>query len=819
MPSASMPAQAPVVRDIVLIGGGHSHVGVLMRFAMQPEPGVRLTVICRDTDTPYSGMLPGYVAGHYSFDDVHIDLRRLCQFAGARFYRTHVTAIDREEQRVICHARPAVGYDLLSINIGSTPRLDHIQGIGDPEALDAPVVAVKPISTFQQRWLNLLERARAAQHPLEIVLVGGGAGGVELLLAIQQRLAHEMPVGLLPRLTLITRGKRLLPTHATEVGDMLAATLRERGITVHFGEEINAVESATEALAVSTLGSTTPSSTTPSARSQRLLISTSGKHYPADEAIWVTRAGGARWLEQTGLSLDDDGFLKVRDTLQTLDDAAIFAAGDIAHQVNHPREKAGVFAVRQSRPLADNLRRAIRGEPLKDYVPQTRWLALISTGDRAAIASRGRLGVISPQLRPWLWRWKDHIDHKFMTRFNDLPSMQNASANRGGLLALAERCRNAWQALAGASGRLHPHLTAELDEQEARQALSALAMRCGGCGAKVGANVLSRALASLSPLENADVLVGLHAPDDAAIVRVPDGQALVHSVDFFRAFIDDPYLFGRIAANHALGDLYAMGARPHTATAIATVPQGVERKIEPLVRELMQGATDVLNAAGCSLVGGHTGEGQELALGFALNGLVDESMTDVTCKGGMQPGEVLLLTKALGTGTLLAAHARLEARGRWIDGALDSMQQSSQQAADILRAHHASASTDVTGFGLLGHLVEMTRASGVDAELDITALPILDGAEDCVARGVVSSLQPANLRLKRALKDPQTLLDHPRYPLLFDPQTAGGLLASVPLAHAEPCLAALKAAGYSASAIIGRVREQGDALAPISVTR
>ncbi|WP_205700438.1 selenide, water dikinase SelD [Cobetia marina] len=796
MPSASMPAKAPIVRDIVLIGGGHSHVGVLMRFAMQPEPGVRLTVICRDTDTPYSGMLPGYVAGHYTFDDVHIDLRRLCQFAGARFYRDQVIDIDRGQRRVICAERPAVDYDLLSINIGSTPRLSHIDGIGDPEAADAPVVAVKPISTFQQRWLSLLERARSAERPLDIVLVGGGAGGVELLLAIQQRLAAELPDTLAPNLTLITRGQRLLPTHSPEVSAALATTLHERGIQVHFGEEITAVESST-------------------ASSQRQLISASDSHYPADEAIWVTRAGGARWLEKTGLSLDEDGFLKVRDTLQTLEDDAIFAAGDIAHQVNHPREKAGVFAVRQSRPLADNLRRAVRGESLHPYIPQSRWLALISTGDRDAIASRGNLGLVSPWLRPWLWRWKDHIDRQFMARFNELPSMQDT----GGLAGLQQRISAAWQALKGGDGRLHPRLTAELDEQEAHQALSALAMRCGGCGAKVGASVLSRALQSLAPRENPDVLVGLHAPDDAAIVRVPEGQALVHSVDFFRAFIDDPYLFGRIAANHALGDLYAMGATPHTATAVATVPQGIERKVEPLVRELMQGATEVLNEVGCTLVGGHTGEGQELALGFALNGLVEENLAGVTCKGGMQPGEVLILTKAIGTGTLLAANARLEARGRWIDAALESMQQSSQQAANILRAHQASASTDVTGFGLLGHLVEMTRASGVDAELEIDALPILDGAEDCVARGVVSSLQPANLRLKRALKDQAGVIDHPRYPLLFDPQTAGGLLASVPAGEAESCLAALKAAGYHASAVIGRILPQGDAQAPISIKR
>ncbi|MGS0468297.1 FAD-dependent oxidoreductase [Cobetia marina] len=206
------------------------------------------------------------------------------------------------------------------MNIGSTPRLSHIDGIGDPEAADAPVVAVKPISTFQQRWLRLLERARSAERPLDIVLVGGGAGGVELLLAIQQRLAAELPAALAPNLTLITRGQRLLPTHSPEVSAALATTVHERGIRVHFGEEITAVESSTTS-------------------SQRQLISASGSRHPADEAIWVTRAGGARWLEKTGLSLDEDGFLKVRDTLQTLEDDAIFAAGDIAHQVNHPRER------------------------------------------------------------------------------------------------------------------------------------------------------------------------------------------------------------------------------------------------------------------------------------------------------------------------------------------------------------------------------------------------------------------------------------------------------------------------------------------------
>lgn len=290
----------------------------------------------------------------------------------------------------------------------------------------------------------------------------------------------------------------------------------------------------------------------------------------------------------------------------------------------------------------------------------------------------------------------------------------------------------------------------------ASQALSAVAMRCGGCGAKVGASVLSRALADLVPRPNDAVLIGLHAGDAAAAVRVPPGKAVVHTVDFFRAFIEDPYVFGQIAANHALGNIFVMGAESQSATAIATLPPGLEDKIEEQLRQMMSGAVQVLDAAGCALVGGHTGEGSEL-----------------------------VLTKPIGTGTLLAAHARLVARGRWVQGALDMMRQSSQDAARVLRAHGATACTDLTGFGLLGHLLELVRASGVDAQLSLSALPLLEGAQECVAQGIVSSLQAANVRLRRAMHNQEACADHPHYPLLFDPQTAGGLLASVPEAQAQ----------------------------------
>jgi selenide,water dikinase len=256
-----------------------------------------------------------------------------------------------------------------------------------------------------------------------------------------------------------------------------------------------------------------------------------------------------------------------------------------------------------------------------------------------------------------------------------------------------------------------------------------------------------------------------------------------------------------------------MGAEAQSATAIATVPYGLETKVEDVLFQMMSGALEVLNEAGCALVGGHTGEGQELALGFAINGFIDPA--EIMSKGAMQAGDLLLLTKPLGTGTLFAAHARLQAKGRWIDTALNGMRVSNRSGAQCLRTHGVRACTDVTGFGLLGHLVEMTRPSKVDVELDLAALPILPGAEETVARGILSSLQPANVRLRRAIRNQAAMIDHPRYPLLFDPQTSGGLLASVPAERAAACVEALRTLGYAETAIIGRVRPQGDALEPI----
>jgi selenide,water dikinase len=330
-----MQQSAPIAQDLVLVGGGHAHVHVLKRFGMRPAPGVRLTLITRDIETPYSGMLPGYVAGLYSFAECHIDLLRLARFAGARLIHDEAIGLDRARRQVLCRGHPPIRYDVVSLDIGSTPRLGDVPGAAEQ------TVSVKPIDRFGERWEALLRRARDLGH-LRLALVGGGAGGVELALSAQHRLAELLKTP--PEVTLVTR-EGLLPSHNKRVRQRFARILGERGIRVVANNPIVRVEPGR-------------------------LITADGAEIGFDEALWVTEAAGAPWLAETGLPLDQRGFVIIDETYRSTADAAVFAAGDIATMPNHPREKAGVYAVRAGPPLADNLRRALAGRKPRRAVPR-----------------------------------------------------------------------------------------------------------------------------------------------------------------------------------------------------------------------------------------------------------------------------------------------------------------------------------------------------------------------------------------------------------------------------------------------------------------
>eukprot|EP00960_Hanusia_phi_P073843 768100-Hanusia_phi.AAC.4 len=731
----AMMGPAPIMKDIVLIGGGHAHAYVLKSLGMDPMPGVQVTLITRDVETPYSGMIPGHVAGFYTKEECHIDLIKLGNFAKARIIHGEACGIDPEKKIVKIKGRPDLSYDVLSINIGSAPKLGDVSH----KIQDSHVTPVKPIDGFSARWDYIVSRAKVLgekKEGIRLAVVGGGAGGVELALSMQARLRKEFSkLGADPRLvdvTLISRNDVVMPSHSKMVQGIFMKLLKDRKINLVLGKEAVDVKNKT-------------------------VICNDGTEVVFDECVWCTQAGAQPWLKETGLKLDKDGFIQIQETLESVNIQDVFSVGDICTMVNHPRPKAGVFAVRGGPPLTRNIRNKILGKPLEKWIPQKDFLGIIGTGEPTqCVASRGTLGIEGA----WLWELKDWIDRTWMTGYSSrLPVMEMEEDP--------------------------PSPVAVAAGPEALAALAHASMRCGGCGAKVGATVLSNVMNKIRKefsFPNNDVVIGLDAPDDCAIVKQdPQGRAQVHTVDFFRSFIKDPFLFGKIAANHALSDCHAMCAEPRTALAIAVVPFGIEAKVEETLYQMMAGACTVLAENNCVLVGGHTCEGSELALGFSINGLV-QWPNGALAKSGMKNGDVLILTKPIGTGTLLAADMRSRSKGVWIAEALRNMCVSNKAGAEILKAHGATSCTDVTGFGLLGHLWEMAKASSSQVELDLNSIPLLPGALECIQNGIFSSLQPANVRLKRSIANEEEALKHHAYPLIFDPQTSGGLLATVPAA-------------------------------------
>lgn len=752
------------VKELVLIGGGHSHVGLMRMFAMNPLPGLRLTMLASDIHTPYSGMLPGFIAGQYSFDEVHLDLRPLAEFAHARLFHSRVTGIDPQQQLVFSDSRPPVKYDILSINIGSTPNDFNIPGVRDY------AIPVKPVKSFITQLDKIIDRALHDRQFKHICVVGGGASGVELIMALQFRLTQELShfSGISPdktahikdvlRFNLITADSTILPSHNQSVQQRIKRLFKQRNINILTNTFINNIE-------LDTL------------TKQRILGCRNAQPVMADAVIWCTSASTPDWPEQSGLAVDKQGFILVNDFLQSVSHHNIFAAGDIASMINHPRPKSGVYAVRQGPPLFTNLRRFTEHKPLTAYKPQKHFLSLLNCADKTAVASRGPLAFQGH----WVWRYKDWIDVRFMKLFADFPDM---------------------------SEPLTLDINQAMLSSDALIKLKEIPMRCGGCGAKVGSTVLSRVIERLqnqyagSESDNG-VVIGLQQSDDAAVIDVPEGQLLVQSLDYFRSFINDPYLLGKIAANHALGDLYAMGATPHSALALVTLPYGVENIIEEELYQLMSGALEVIEASDMQLVGGHTGEGADMAFGLNVNGFVHKA--DIMTKAGLKTGQKLILTKALGTGVLLAANMRSRAKGRWVDEAIESMLLSNQQAGVIFKQYGVKACTDITGFGLLGHLTEMLKSSAISAQLNLSALPVLHGSHEMLAEGIFSSLQDENLHLRQVISNLSDYTEHHNYPLIFDPQTAGGLLAGVEAEQAEECLQQLHQAGYYQAQIIGEL--------------
>lgn len=705
----------PITRDLVLIGGGHTHALLLLKWAMNPLPGVQITLVNPYVKAPYTGMLPGHIAGHYDRSELDIDLVRLARQANARLVLDYAVGIETQHKRVQLSNRSDLAYDTLSIDIGITTDLEQVPG-SEMHAYPA-----KPLGPFADAWDKFLQHIEQDGVKPNIAIIGAGVAGVELSLAMAHRLRSSSCNNYAIRLV-ESRYEPLREIGKSSRRNLLRA-LHDYDVEIVLGAKVGEI-------------------------TESEIYFTSDM--PSIPVNFVVTAAGARphpWLNDTGIALEN-GYIAVDEMLQSVSTPHIFAVGDCVHLSFAPRPKAGVFAVREAPVLFKNLRADLSGQKMARFRPQKSYLKLISKGQKSAVGDKWGFRVQGP----WAWWLKDRIDSAFMDKF-------------------------------------HQSVDAPILDIPGDAALGVKSMMtndvplCGGCGSKIAQAPLLQGLSEAAELPGSSFIQQL---DDAAIVHRGD-RVEVLTADHLRAFTPDPWLMAKIAAVHAMGDIWAMNGQPEAVLSHIILPRMAPSQQSNMIREIMDGANEVFEACGTSIVGGHSSSGAELTIGFSISGLVHGHPVRLS---GAGVGDVLVLTKPIGTGTLLAAEMRQQVDGDDYQLAIASMCRLQAKSA-VMLARSATAMTDVTGFGLVGHLMNILDASGVSARLDITRVPVLSGAEALSAKGVRSTLWPSNASISARM----SIEASPKGDLLFDPQTCGGLLASVPPSKIDQLMSDFKSAG------------------------
>ena len=364
---------------LVLAGAGHTHVEVLRRFARRLPPGVEVIVVAPASGLLYSGMVPGVVAGVYGVAEATIDVVSLARAAGARFILDSVDGLEPDRRRVTLAGGATIDFDVLSLDVGATTATPPMTGA-------ASAVPVRPLAGLIAAWQRM--RAAAANGTISsIAVIGGGAAGVELAFAISFRLRADLAARA-PAVTLVTDQSEVAPTHSAGTRRRLKRLLASRDIALVARSAVVAIDATGIAL-------------------------TDGRRVAAQGVIVATAAVAEPWLRTSGIACDAAGFVQVDASLRSVSHPSVFAAGDCAQQVDAPRPRSGVYAVRAGPPLAENLARVLDRRALVTYRPQRAALALISVGGGYAVASRGPLSAEGA----WVWRWKDYIDRGFVARY------------------------------------------------------------------------------------------------------------------------------------------------------------------------------------------------------------------------------------------------------------------------------------------------------------------------------------------------------------------------------------------------------------------
>lgn len=695
--------EIPITNDLVLIGGGHSHLSVLMKLSKKPLNGNRITLITNEIDTPYSGMIPGYIEGIYSWRDSHIDLYRLCLKLNVRFIHAEVERVSAHEKEIYFKDRPKIKFDVLSINTGIQSNNREIKGAAKY------CLPVKPISKLTNNFLNKITNFKS------IAFIGGGAGSVELALAIKKRFLN---INQDIKITIITGKRGLLSTFPQKTKLTSLKTLEKFKIDIIEYKRVLEVK-------------------------PKQIILSDKSLLKIDKAILSTNSMTPKWLAKSDILLTKDNYILVNKSFQT-NYKYVFASGDVIDFNNQNLKKAGVFAVRSGKPLAINIRKFILGKKLVEYKFNKNYLALIGTSKRSAIATKYNLTFNSR----FFFYLKKYIDQNFIKKFSDFRIRKKFTLD-----ALKTDVLNIFV----------KHKEKITDENDI--------MQCKGCAAKVPLNALKQALPK-------DIV---STSEDA--VSVPGHPELYQTVDMISSIITDPFLLGKIAANHSISDMVSVNSKITSAMMILQLPLSKTEINSRDLEQVLLGANEIFKTIDCPLIGGHTmiGKDKDPIIGFSILGQKQKKIKIVKNRRKIKTKDLLILTEKIGSGLIFAGINNYLIDSYFQIDVIKQMIKGNLNFGKISNQLNILSMTDITGFGLANHLLNLIKRDNSKTGLTIypNKIPLFEGVNECLNKDIKSSLFKSNYDIAQKdiiYKRDKSKLDN----ILYDPQTVGGIAFIIP---------------------------------------
>ena len=676
-----------IQKDLILLGAGHSNIEVLRKFGKKPLYGLRLTIISNSYFSTYSGMVPGYLQGIYKWEEINFDLVKLCRVYGHRLIIANITKINTKNKSVYLENRPKINYDFLSINLGIKSDSSKIKGA------EKYCLKLKPISSIKRNFDRLFKFNKINKSN-NIIIIGAGAAGFEVALALRENFSK---IGIQKKITLLSKNSSVLNKFNKKAEIIAINTLKKNNVKIKYFAEVIKVTDA-------------------------YVILKNGEKIFGKLPILATSNGPLDLLKKSNLPLNRNGSIIIEKNLLVSGNNYVFSSGDIAEIKGHPLPKAGVFAVKQGKILAKNIRRHLLHKRLKNYNSQKSYLSIIGLSYGQALAIKSIFSIKGTLL----WYIKKFIDKKFIEKYTYYNKEKITDNNQ-----------------------TEPILNE---------------MQCKGCASKISQDILNNVFQE-------NIKKGSLDAD-----KVPYTKNIFQTTDVISSIINDPFELGKISAKHALNDILASNSNPIASQMIISLPPAINEINKRDLIQLKAGAELLMEKAKCKIIGGHTysNNDEQTYMGFSIIGKRKKYAREKKITKGN-----LYITGKIGSAIVFAAIEKKIINGIYSKEVVNEMNKSNYEIFKIFSKYNLQCITDISGFGLAIHannlLLRHSDLNGL--EISLEKIPLYEGAIKALNKNVKSSLNDSNkISIINNLAIEYNSIDKKFLNCLFDPQTGGGFL-------------------------------------------